>query len=162
MYETPNALLQTAKEIGVGLDHFRMVVAARWLRVRDEILERFTNRRLGNRDVGWLWEDFIEPSASHSGDRPLEVLATFAAPQAPVWALFEDWDRTKHEGAHWVFEGDLAAVLSVAANHHAIELYVVDRAFGWLGAVNHHDVVIGVGEHAVAKVLAAQATPASK
>jgi hypothetical protein len=162
MYETPNGLLQTAKEIGVGLDRFQLVGPEQWQRVRDEILERFTRRRLGNRELDWLWEDFVEPSSSLAGDRPLEVLATFAEPRAQVWALFEDWDRTKHEGAHWVFEGDFAAVLSVVANHHGIEFYVVDRAFGWLGAVNHHDVVIGVGEHAVQKLLAAQAAHARK
>ena len=162
MYETPNALLQTAKQIGIRPDRFQLVGPERWQRVRDEILQRFTRRRLGNRDLDWLWEDFAEPRCSFSCDRSLEVLAMFAEPQARVWALFEDWDRTKGDGAHWVFEADLAALLGVVENHHGIEFYVVDRAFGWLGAVNHHDVVMGVGEHAVQKLLAAQATYARK
>jgi hypothetical protein len=157
MYETPNALLQTAREIRVGPDRFRAVGPDRWQQVRDEILQRFTRHRLGNRDVDWLWEDLAEPSCSYSSDRPLEVIASFAEPRARVWALFEDWDRTKRNGAHWLFEAELAAVLSVVANHHAIEFYVVDRAFGWLAAVNHHDVLIGVGEHAIEKIRAAQA-----
>lgn len=121
MYETPNALLQTAKEIRVGPDRFRMVGPDRWHQVRDEILQRFTRRRLDNRDLGWLWEDVAEPSCRLSSDRPLEVIASFADPRARVWALFEDRDRTKRDGAHWLFEAELAAVLSVVTHRDSIQ-----------------------------------------
>lgn len=146
MFETVNAVLASAHELGLGSDAFRQVAPGRWESVLASVLERFTKSR--NPDLTWLWEDLKIPGQSIQLSQALDRLGSMVDGQTPVWLLLEDWDRTKKHGAYWVFEGMYSAVIDVLRNTHGIEYYIVERGQSWMVLENHHDVLIGIGEPA--------------
>ncbi|HEX4494267.1 MAG TPA: DUF6756 family protein [Thermoanaerobaculia bacterium] len=158
MYETANSILQSAQELRLSSERFRQVGPGRWRDLLDKILTRFTSQGPLNRSRLWLWEDFIQPTYTLQKEHTLETLLKLDEPAARVWLVFEDWDRTKRDGNFWLFEGDLAAAVSVLNNLYGIEFYIVSQSLDWLVAENHHDVLIGVGPHAIQALKAMDAT----
>jgi Family of unknown function (DUF6756) len=115
----------------------------------DRFLEAFTVRGVANRSLVWLWEDFREPCVSVSGPVNLETLLALAPADTRIWLLVEDWSKRKREAPFWAFDATLAAAIGTLRNHHLLEFYIAARSFEWAIAENHHDVLIGVGSHAV-------------
>lgn len=146
MYETANAALTSARELGLGAEDFRQVGPDRWQEVLRSILERFTVTC--NHSQTWLWDDLKLPGVSAQIPDALDRLDAFIAYDTKIWLLLEDWDGTKQHGNYWLFEGLYGAVVRILRNMHGIEYYLIDRRLQWMLVENHHEVLIGVGEPA--------------
>jgi hypothetical protein len=149
-YATANSILSAARECNVDEASFRQLPGGRAHELLDRVLESFTTRGLGNRNLRCLWEDLSDPHSFVDGPHDLGVLLTFGPAETPVWLIVEDFGGTKEGTPFWIFEATLAAAVATLKNHHLLEFYVVSRSLTWLVGENHHDVLFAVGEHAVA------------
>ena len=147
MYETPHKALSAARERGIPPGRFRQVRPSRWTAILDRVLKVFTPRGVLNRNRDWLWEDFAQPCHVLRRPHTPATLLELDVASCRVWLILEDFDCTKRAGRHWLFEGDLGAVVEVLNNMHFMEFYVVARDLEWMVAENHHDMLFGVGEH---------------
>lgn len=151
MFETLNKALAAGKSLGLSTEEFQQVGPTRWKDVLDDILVATTERGLRNRNRYWLWEDFVDPHYSLPPSLTMDLmdLRCLGDPASRVYLLLEDWNDTKKVGYHWVLEGTLESALSVLAEMHLLEFYLVARDMSWIVAENHHGYWIGAGPHAV-------------
>jgi hypothetical protein len=154
MYETPNSLLASARELGLPQDRFRQTPPGRYAEIVDRVLSTFVVDGPDRRRLVWLWEQLKRPTHSSMRGPAYKLLQTLVDPTTRIWLLTEDWGRTKRDGCFWVFEGDVAAIADVLDNMHALEYYLVSRNIDWMLLENHHDVVVGAGEWIVEKLTA--------
>ncbi|MFT3765663.1 MAG: hypothetical protein QM820_09125 [Minicystis sp.] len=145
MYEAPDSLLAVARDLGIEQRRFKQVGPGRVSPVLGKILETFTRHGAANETSLWLWEDFDEVDCVFVDPHAYRVIRQVAPPSTRVWFVTEDFGRRKRHGNYWLFEGELGAALDVVENHFHFEYYVVSRKIDWMIAVNHHDVVHGVG-----------------
>ena len=148
-YETANSILAAARECDFDGKAFRQLPGGRALALIDRVVESFTVGGTANRHVQWLWEHLRDPRVSLNGPHDLSALQALGSSEDPIWLLVEDWARTKKGPPFWVFEASLNAATATLKNHHLLEFYIVSRSFDWLVGENHHEVLFGVGEHAV-------------
>lgn len=146
MYETPNKVLEAARELGLGAESFRQVGAAQWEALLRRVFERFSTT--SDTGVTWLWSHLKEQGVSVKTDNGLRDISALCPANGNVWLLVEDWDGTKVHGHYWCFEGAYAAAVAVLSHCHAMEYYIIDRELRWMIVENHHDVLIGIGEPA--------------
>jgi len=162
MYETPNKILEAARELDLGSEAFRQVSPGQWESVLKNIFEKFANT--SETGVTWLWENLKNQGVSFQTDNGLNYIDSLFESETNVWVLFEDWDGTKKNGNYWVFEGNYDSTVDLLNNMHGIEYYIVDRKLNWMIIENHHDILIAVGEPAESRLLelksAQQGTPA--
>ena len=150
IYATPNGILAAARECGVTRSRLRQETSNRALALFERLLELFTKNAAKNRKANWFWDDFREPNLSVHRRADEDALLALGSAATPVRLLVEDSGRRKRGPAFWVFEATLDAAARTLDNHHLLEFYLVSRHLDWLIAENHHDVLIGVGDRAVA------------
>lgn len=161
MYETPNKVLEAARELDLASEAFLQVGPGKWEPVLKSIFEKFANT--SETGVTWLWQHLKDHGVIAQTGNSLSYIGSLFEPDSKVWVVFEDWDRTKKNGNCGVFEGNYGAAIGVLTNMHDIEYYIVDRELNWMIMENHHDILIAVGEPAESRFLelktAQQGTP---
>ncbi len=161
VFETANAVLSAARDLGISQRDFEMVGPARWRSVMDAILGKFTTQAgPAARHNRWLWSTLIEPTytVSTEGMPDLAILAGLGAQEEHIYLLLEDWDSTNQHAADWLFRGTIGACIKVLGEQHPMEFCMVGRGLKWLLAENHHNMWIGAGAHAIAFLREAEAT----
>ena len=164
-FETLNHILDSAKELGLSKSEFSQVGPTQWDSVLQDVIRNFTSFEFNGlswpwdhykgTSTLWLWEYFREPrfsfcpkdSATNYG-----ILQSLLPVDTLVWLVTEDSSRMKKNGNFWVLQGNYGSVLDVLWNCHPMEFYIVDRAYQWLLAENHHNYLIGVGDEIVEKL----------
>ena len=71
------------------------------------------------------------------------------APDAPVYALFEDnggVDKITRTEKYWLYEACLPELLLVISETIWGDFYIVSKKYDWLISINHHNCISYVGE----------------
>ncbi|THF71098.1 hypothetical protein E7T06_04655 [Deinococcus sp. Arct2-2] len=116
--------------------------------ILDHILETFTRFGSHGENQMWLWEGLkgrAEVLQVEHNNGP-DYLAQILSAEERVWFIAEDWEGNKKSGNFWIFEGRVAAIISVPNEIHAFEYYLVAKDFSWLICENHHNQMLGIGK----------------
>lgn len=87
MYETANAALDSARELGLPADAFRQVGPKQWRRILASIFDAFANTH--RTDATWLWTKLKFEGVSAQMDNARSQISPLVAPRTPVWLLLE-------------------------------------------------------------------------
>lgn len=156
LYETPNEVLETARELGFGKSDICMVPGWQAVEIVDRFVERFAQNGKRWGYPYWIWEKLVEPRFGLPWSEDLKPLRELGSPEMPIWLIVEDNSNNKEGAPFWLFETMLPVATETLMNHYYIEFYICSKDFSWMIGQNHHDFLFASGDHAIAFLEALQ------
>lgn len=125
-----------------------------WKQLEERIYHTFCQLQHPTARPLWLWE-YFRPGAVGvtSDDNPLTQLTSLVDAEETVWLMLNE--TVNFGDKFWFYQGIPSAIRQVLAEcYHLDEIYLISKKYAWLLALNHHDVLYGVGSPMQEKLLA--------
>ncbi|MDX2241287.1 MAG: DUF6756 family protein [Leptolyngbyaceae cyanobacterium bins.302] len=142
------------QELHIPAENFHFVSLHSYQSILEQIVEYFTVSGKKTLTYNWWWDsfNFKEPCITYNPESgyPEELLPHLIPAEELVWFVATDSGRQRNK--FWLCEGTIKAIAQVIANSYSFEYYLASKKFRWLLCVNHHDILIAVGEEMVNKL----------